>query len=258
MKEGNVYRQIAKISGEGRTGIFTVIDPPNQKPEEAGVMAKAAHESGVAGIAVGGSTDAQGELLDRTIREIKKNCPLPVILFPGNIATLSRHADAVYFMYMMNSQDPYYITGAQVTSAMQVKKLGIEVMPTAYSIVEPGRAVGWVGRAKLIPRELPYLGAVSCLAGEYMGAKLAILESGGGAPGPAPAEMIAAAKKLISIPLIVAGGVRNEKYAEECAAAGADILHVGTAAEECGGRAEKLRKRLTEIVKAADRGAKRR
>ena len=256
MQEGKVYKEILKIAKEKGTGIFTVIDPPNQAPKDSGIIAKAAEEAGVSGIAIGGSVGAQGELLDKTIKEIKDNCSLPTILFPGNIATLSKYADAIYFMYMMNSNDPYYITGAQIASAMEIKKIGIEVIPTSYTIVEPGRAVGWVGRAKLVPRELPYLGAISALAGQYMGSKLAILESGGGAPSPAPIEMIAATKKLIDVPLIVAGGVRNEKYALECAAAGANILHVGTATEECDNRGTEIKEKLSKMVKAAEKGAK--
>lgn len=258
MIEGKTYKRIIKSIGEKGTCIFAVIDPPNQDFKEAGIMAKTTQECGVSAICVGGSIGAQGEMLDKTILAIKEKCSLPVILFPGNIATISMHADAIYFMYMMNSEDPYYITGAQTASALTIKKMNLEAIPTAYTIIEPGRAVGWVGRAKLIPRELPYLGAITALAGEYMGAKFAILESGGGAPCPAPVEMISATKKTIGIPLIIAGGVRNEKYAYECAKAGADILHVGTAAEECLGDAGKLAEKISKIVKAAERGARER
>ena len=254
----DVYKKILEKIKEKGTIVFVVIDPPNQLPSEAGVMAKIAQENGVSAIAVGGSVGAQGDLLDSSIREIKKNCSLPVIIFPGNIATLSSLADAIYFMYMMNSLDPYYITGAQISSALPIKNAKLEVIPTAYSIIEPGRAVGYIGRAKAIPRELPYLGAITCLAGQYMGAKFAILESGGGAESPAPSNMICNTKALINIPLIIAGGVRDEKYAYECAKAGADILHIGTAAEECGVNAKKLTEKISKIVKAAEKGAKER
>src|SRR3989344_4255831 len=189
MKEGKVYKQILKRIEEKGGLAFTVIDPPNQDAKVAGKLAKVAQESGIDAIAVGGSVGAQGELLDSTILQIKNNCSLPVVLFPGNIASLSKHADAIYFMSMLNSNDPYYITGAQIASSYPVKKMGIEVIPTSYIIVEPGRAVGWVGRAQPIPRNLPYLAGITALAGEYLGSKLVILESGGGAESPAPVEM---------------------------------------------------------------------
>ncbi len=253
---GKVHKQILKLIGEKGGLTFMVIDPPNQTPEVAGKLAKAAQNAGIDAIAVGGSVGAQGELLDSTILQIKGNSSLPVILFPGNIASLSKHADAIYFMSMLNSTDPYYISGAQIASSYPVKKLGIEVMPTSYIIVEPGRAVGWVGRAQPVPRNLPYLAGITALAGQYLGAKLIILESGGGAESPAPAEMISYTKKLIDVPLIVAGGVRNEKYAYDCIKAGADIVHVGTAIEDESGNISKAEAVLRKIADAVRKAGK--
>ncbi len=249
-----IYKQILNDIKDFGGLTFLVIDPPNQSPEVAGKIAKVAQKTGVNSICVGGSVGAQGELLDKTIIEIKSNCSLPVILFPGNIATISKHADAVYFMSMLNSTDPYYISGAQIAAAAPFKSIGIEIMPTSYIVVEPGRAVGWVGRAQLIPRNLPYLSAITALAGQFMGSKIAILESGGGAESPVPSEMVAATKKAIEIPLVVAGGVRNEKFAFETIMSGADIVHIGTAAEETSSDlllVEKTLSRITASVKKA-------
>ncbi|MCH7902254.1 geranylgeranylglyceryl/heptaprenylglyceryl phosphate synthase [archaeon] len=256
MQDGKLYKQILKRIQEKGGLTFTVIDPPNQEPITSGKLAKIAEEAGVDCICVGGSVGAQGELLDNTILQIKDNSSLPVILFPGNIASVSKHADAIYFMYMMNSLDPYYITGAQTASAVPIKKTGLEIIPTSYIIVEPGRAVGWIGRSQPIPRELPYLGGITALAGQYMGSKLAILESGGGAPRPAPKEMIAYTKKLIDIPLIVAGGVKDEKYAYESIKAGADIVHVGTAIEQQSTDFSKASKIMEKISNAVIKAGK--
>ncbi len=253
---GKVYKEILKSIEEKGGMAFTVIDPPNQDPVVAGKIAKIAQECGVSAIAVGGSVGAQGELLDSTILQIKDNSSLPVILFPGNIASVSKHADAIYFMSMLNSTDPYYITGAQIASAAPIKRTGLEIIPTSYIIVEPGRAVGWVGRAHPIPRELPYLAGITALAGQYLGSHMAILESGGGAPEPAPVEMIAYTKKMIDIPLVVAGGVRNEKYAYESIKAGADVVHVGTAVEEQSNDLSKVKFTLKRIVDSVSKAGK--
>ncbi|AJF60608.1 MAG: hypothetical protein QT03_C0001G1125 [archaeon GW2011_AR10] len=256
MKQGKVYSKIlSRISSDGGL-TFLVIDPPNQPPQKAGEIARTAEEAGVDFITVGGSVGAQGDLLDHTIKSVKENSSLPVILFPGNIATLSKYADAVYFMSMLNSIDPYYISGAQIAAAGPLKKLGLEIIPTSYIVIEPGRAVGWVGRAQLIPRNLPYLAGITALAGEYMGSKLVILESGGGAESPAPKQMVAATKKQIDVPLIIAGGVRNEKFAYETIKAGADIVHVGTAAEEKNRNSSKLKQAISKITKAVKKAGK--
>lgn len=252
---GAVYKHILKRISESGGLTFLQMDPPNLGPKLAGQIAKVAEVSGVDAFAVGGSVGAQGKLLDDTLLAIKDHSKLPTILFPGNVATVSQFADAIYFMYMMNSLDPYYITGAQTVAAAPVKTLGLEAIPTSYTIIEPGMAVGWVGRAKPIPRNLPYLAGISALAGQYMGSHLAILESGGGSPSPAPTEMISYTKKMIDIPLIVAGGVRNERFAHQTIKAGADIIHVGTAMEKSGHaslpKAQRTISKICQSVKKA-------
>lgn len=235
---------------------FLVIDPPNQPIEVTGKVCRIAEETGFSAVAVGGSVGAQGELLDKTILSIKENCSIPVVLFPGNIATISQHADAVYFISLLNSLDPYYISGAQIAAAMPIKRIGLESIPTSYVVIEPGRAVGWVGRAQLIPRNIPYLAAATALAGQLMGSQLIILESGGGAESPAPPEMVSIVKKTIDIPLLVAGGVRSEQFAYETIKAGADIVHVGAAIERSNDDLKKCKETMQSIMNGVRKGAK--
>ncbi len=255
MVNGKVYSKLLTQLKEESGALFLVIDPPNQSPSQAAKISKIAEEAGAKAIAVGGSLGAQGKLLDDTILAIKDVCSIPTILFPGNIATLSSNADAIYFMSMLNSNDPYYISGAQVASSFPIKKIGLEVIPTSYIIVEPGRAVGFMGRAQLIPRNLNYLAAANALAGEFMGSKLAILESGGGAPCPVTKEMVSVTKQAISIPLLIAGGVNKPEYAFDCISAGADIVHVGSAIEKTGSEKEAANK-LKKLCVAVKDGAK--
>jgi phosphoglycerol geranylgeranyltransferase len=134
--------------------------------------------------------------------------------------------------------------------------MGLEVIPTSYILVEPGRAVGFMGRAQLIPRNLSYLAAATALAGQYMGSKLAILESGGGAPQPVSKEMIATTKSSIDIPLLIAGGVRTPAYAFDCISSGADIIHVGSAIEDTNGNGSQAKNKLQKMCQAVKRGAK--
>ena len=255
MKDGKVYSKLLSQLKEEAGMLFLVIDPPNQSPEQAGKMAKLAESSGATAIAVGGSLGAQGKVLDDTLVAIKDKSRLPTILFPGNIATLSKLADATYFLSMLNSNDPYYISGAQTAASFPIKKMGLEVIPTSYIIVEPGRAVGFMGRAQLIPRNLSYLAAATALAGEYMGAKMVILESGGGASEPVPKEMVSFTKKSIEVPLVIAGGVRTPEFAFDCISSGADIVHVGSAIEQTKSEAE-IKNKLEKMVQSVKKGAK--
>ncbi len=256
MKEGKVYKKITRLIDETGGLTFMQLDPPNFDPETSGKIAKIAEENGVNALAVGGSVGAQGRILDDSIKRIKENSSIPVILFPGNIATLSSNADAIYFMSMLNSNDPYWISGAQIGSSLPIKKMGLEVIPTSYIIIEPGEAVGWMGRAQLIPRHKSYLAAVTALAGEYLGSKLIILESGGGSPTCAPKEMIAATKKVVDVPLLVAGGVRTEKAAYETIKAGADIIQVGSTFEASKGNLKEMAKKFSTITGAVKKAGK--
>ena len=251
---GKTYSKLLKRLDADGALTFMQLDPPNYSPELSGKIAKIAEDNGLDAFAVGGSVGAQGQLLDDTIIAIKENSSLPVILFPGNIATLSPHADAMYFMSMLNSLDPYFLSGAQIAASFPVKKMGVEPIPTSYIIVEPGRAVGWVGRAQMVPRSVPYIAAITALAGQYMGAHLVILESGGGAESPAPREMVSAVRRVLDVPLLVAGGVRSKEFAFETIEAGADIVQIGTAFENAKGDLKKLGgtfKELTSAVKKA-------
>ena len=105
---------------------------------------------------------------------------------------------------------------------------------------------------------MPYLAAITALAGQYMGSHLSILESGGGASQPAPVEMVSATKAQISIPLIVAGGVRTPEFAFQTISAGADIIQVGSAFERCKGDLKKMGETFKAITGAAKKAGKER
>ncbi|MCX6798594.1 MAG: geranylgeranylglyceryl/heptaprenylglyceryl phosphate synthase [Candidatus Diapherotrites archaeon] len=259
MQDGKTYKKILSLIAEKGGLTFMQLDPPNYKSGVVGKIARIAEENGLDAFAVGGSVNAQGKQLNEVLKEIKANSSIPTIIFPGNISTLSKHADAIYFMSMLNSNDPYWITGAQIGAAFPVKQLGIEVIPTSYIIVEPGEAAGWMGRAQLIPRNKPYLGAATALAGQYLGSKLIILESGGGAPQPASKQMVAAVKSVLEVPLLVAGGVRTPKFAFESIKAGADIVQIGAAFESCRGKLPEMGKcfkSMTDAVRKAGKAKK--
>lgn len=255
---GKTFKYILEQIEKRKGLVFLVIDPPDQTPEEAGIIAKLAEEAGVSAFAVGGSIGAQGSMLDKTIKQIKANSSLPVILFPGNIATLSPKADAAYFMSMLNSRDPYFISGAQTASSIPVKKMNLEPIPTSYLVFEPGKAVGWVGQANLIPRDVPYIGVAAALAGQFMGSHLIILESGSGAPSCVPVENVKAIASVVDVPLIVAGGVKTPQMAFDAISAGASIVHVGTAVDDVHKNKAKALKLMKEFVLAAEKGGQNR
>ncbi|MEM4389208.1 MAG: geranylgeranylglyceryl/heptaprenylglyceryl phosphate synthase [Candidatus Micrarchaeia archaeon] len=254
MRAGRVERYILeKIETEGAL-IGAVIDPLDHPSPEAAVRAaEEAYRAGTDLITIGGSTGAQGELLDAVVRGIKERVGCPVVLFPGNIATLSRHADAVYFMSLLNSRNPYWISQAQALAAPVVKALGIEPIPVGYIVVEPGGTVGWVGDANLVPRNKPKIAAALALAGEFMGCRVIFTDCGSASPvGSVPPDMVRAVRQAISVPYLVAGGIRTPKEAADIISAGADWVQIGTALERAGRKGEVFRK-FVRAVKEAGR-----
>ncbi|MCX6676082.1 MAG: geranylgeranylglyceryl/heptaprenylglyceryl phosphate synthase [Methanothrix sp.] len=213
-------------------GHLTLIDPDSQKPAQAAIMAEAAMHGGTDAIMVGGSIGAAGIRLYETVEQIKKKTDLPVILFPSSVAGLCENADAVFFMSLLNSRTPAYIVENQALGAPIVLRYGLEPIPMAYIIIEPGGTVGFVGDARLIPRKKPELAVAYALAAKYMGMRLIYLEAGSGADSPVPIPMVAAVKKAIgNTLLVVGGGIRSKEAAVELVAAGADLLVTGTAVE---------------------------
>jgi len=228
---------------------FTLIDPEKQNEEKTAKIAKEASAAGTDAIMLGGSAGITQEKVDKAALAVKKSTKLPVILFPGDVSGLSKYADALFFMSLLNSRNPYYITGAQAAGAVAVKKLGIEPISMGYIVVEPGGAVGYVGDARLVPRTKPGIAASYALAAQYLGMSLVYLEGGSGIAEPIPKEMIAVVKKTIDIPLIVGGGIKTEKDASAAASAGADIVVTGTVVENAGD-AGKVKEKIAAIVKA--------
>lgn len=210
---------------------LTLIDPNKQPPSVAGEMCKQAAEAGTDGIMVGGSTGVSRESFDATIRAIKESTELPVIIFPTNANSLSKHADAVFFMSLLNSKNIKYITREQRHGARFVQKTGIEPISMGYIIVSPGMKVGEVGEAELIGRDDIEESINYALLAEYFGMKMVYLEAGSGASLPVSTDMVAAVKKNISIPLIIGGGIRTPEAALEIARAGADVIVTGTIVE---------------------------
>lgn len=225
---------------------ITLIDPDEQTPDEAVEIAKQAQKAKTDAILVGGSITDQEEL-DLTVKALKENINLPVILFPGNISGVSKYADALLFMSMLNSTNPYWITGAQALAAPTVKKIGIETIPMGYLIIEPGGTVGWVGDAKPIPRKKSDLALAYAMAAEYLGMRVVYLEAGSGAEKHIPPEFVMKVKKLTNLIVIVGGGIRTAEDAKQMKDAGADIIITGTVVEESSDAYTKI-KELTDAI----------
>ncbi|MFH2111465.1 MAG: geranylgeranylglyceryl/heptaprenylglyceryl phosphate synthase [Candidatus Bathyarchaeota archaeon] len=220
-----------KIREDGCIHI-TLVDPDKSSGHDCAATAHEAEKGGTAAIMVGGSTLAAKEDLDAAIQRINEKVDVPVILFPNGPMGVSRHADAIWFMSLLNSQNTYYIIDAQVISAPLVKRYGLEAIPMGYIIAGEGCVAGYIGQARLINYRHPELAVGYSLAAESLGMRFVYLEAGSGAREPIPPAMIGAVKKHLSVPLVVGGGIRSPEAAAAASKAGADAIVTGTLVEE--------------------------
>lgn len=223
---------------------MTLLDPEKIGSEDSAAIAQEAESAGTAAIMVGGSTLASNSDLDAVVRRIKASVRVPVILFPNNITGVSRHADAIWFMSLLNSSNTYYLIDVQALTARLVRSYGLEVLPMGYIIVGEGGAAGFIGQARPIPYDHPELALGYSLAAEALGMRFVYLEAGSGATSPVPTEMIKLVDSQLSVPLIVGGGIKDGATAKKCVEAGAEIVVTGTIVEDT----KMVRERIYEIV----------
>jgi phosphoglycerol geranylgeranyltransferase len=240
---GRVEKALLERIASERSIHITLIDPEKVTPPQASKIARKAKASGTAAIMIGGSTFVSARHLDDVVKIVKRTVKIPLILFPNNVTGISRYADAIWFMSLLNSVDPYFLMGAQVLGAPLVKKYSLEPIPLGYIIVGDGGTAGVVGKAIAVPYNKPELAAAHALAGQYLGMRFIYLEAGSGAKEPVPPEMIRAVKHYIAVPLIVGGGIRSRGQALAAASAGADIIITGNIVEETG-----IRRKVSEII----------
>lgn len=237
---GKVEKQLQRVIEERGVAHLTLFDPEKLTPRAAHQLALRVKEAGTTAAMVGGSTVTSVYDLDAIVKAIKKS-KLPVILFPHDVSGLSQYADAIFFMSLLNSNNPYYLSGVQALGAPFVKRYKLEPIPLGYLIIgEHTGAAGFIGHAHSIPKDKPELAAIYALAAEYFGMRFVYLEAGSGAKEPVSPKMVEAVRKNSSIHVIVGGGIRNPEQALSLAKAGAHLIVTGTVSEEAS--IEKLRR----------------
>lgn len=225
---------------------FGLIDPENYTPKVAASLAEKVEGYGVRAILIGGSTAGDQFEIDKVVREVKSRVSIPVILFPGNVSSVVPSADAVLFISLLNSEDSYFITGAQALGALLIRKYGMEAIPVGYLVMGEGGAIGFVGKVRPIPLTKPELATMYALAAKYMGMRFVYLEGGSGVASHVPSNVVKKVKEAYDGILMVGGGIKDVETAREIAGAGADIIIIGTLIER---DVDKVRGIVEEITK---------
>lgn len=180
-------------------------------------------------IFLGGSTSCGA--LDTSLTLIRKYTSLDVLLFPGNVSQITKGVDAVLFLSLLSGRNAEFLIGNHVKAAPLLKE--VEVIPVAYILVDGGRVSATEIVTKTLPMSTLRFSDIvdTALAGEMMGHKMVYLEAGSGACNPVSSHIISQVRDLISIPLIVGGGLKTAADVSMAYEAGADIVVVGNVLE---------------------------
>lgn len=242
------YDNIQKQLTKGKRAYWVLLDPDDFTIDQAKKIALSSEQCGVDALLIGGSL-LHSNHFDEFVAALKNTVNIPILLFPGDSAQLSAHADALLYLSLVSGRNPSNLIGEHVKAAPVIKDIGIEPIPTAYMLIESGSvsSVEFMSNTRPIPRSKPAIAVAHALAAQYMGMRMVYLEAGSGAQHSVPSEMIAMVKSQVDIPVIVGGGIREVKCAEEKLEAGADIIVTGNMLRQTNGIS--IMKKIAAAVK---------
>lgn len=215
---------------------FTLIDPDSEKqsPKDAGKIAKTCYDYGTDAIMIGGSTVNDKNFVYETVKEIKTSVDLPTILFPNSAKTIPENVDYIFFMILLNSFERKFIIEEQIKGAPIIRKSGIKPISMGYIVINTSkkpRTIETVCKLDMIKENDIDKVVNYALTAQYLNMECVYLEAGSGAEKPISNEMISEVRKVVDIPIIVGGGIRNGNLAKEKLNAGADVIVNGTIVE---------------------------
>lgn len=228
-----IYQSIAGKKKAGRKSFAVLIDPDKVNEQKITELSDLTAEANVDYLLVGGSLVISNHL-DEVVKQIKRQCSIPVILFPGTPSQVSRYADALLYLSLISGRNPELLIGQHVISAPFVKQSGLEIISTGYMVIDGGAptTVSYISNATPIPSNKNEIAMCTAMAGEMLGMKLVYMDAGSGAERPITEAMIAGVADAIEIPLVVGGGITDPEKAYLNCKAGADVIVVGNAIEK--------------------------
>lgn len=182
---------------------------------------------------VGGSLINSDNFVD-LLGELRTLTKLPVIIFPGNNTHIFPEADGILLLSLVSGRNPDFLIGQHVIAAPALKRSGLEVMSTAYILIDGGSqtTVSYISNTNPIPNNKPDIAVATAVASEMIGMKLTYLDAGSGADSPVNTKIIKAVSGNVQTPIIVGGGLRTVESVDLAFRNGADIIVVGNAVED--------------------------
>jgi phosphoglycerol geranylgeranyltransferase len=228
-----IYQSLLQKKAKGQKSFAVLVDPDKVTVDKIDELTTLAIDASVDYLFIGGSLVISNRL-DEVVQQVKKNCDIPVVLFPGSPSQVSQYADALLYLSLISGRNPELLIGQHVISAPFVKQTGIEIMSTGYMVIDGGAptTVSYISNALPIPADKNEIAMCTAMAGEMLGMKLIYMDAGSGAKRPIAESMIEKVSEVIEAPLIIGGGITDPEKAYRNCKAGADVIVIGNAIEK--------------------------
>ncbi|GIS54718.1 hypothetical protein Ct9H90mP29_17600 [bacterium] len=129
----SIFTHLIDTVKKNGAAYVVLIDPDKNDENSIQDRVLKANESGVDALFVGGSLMMDTKCVER-VKLIKSFSNIPVIFFPGGVGQLNPYYDAMLFMSVISGRNPHYLIGEQVIAAPLVKDMGVETIPTGYTL----------------------------------------------------------------------------------------------------------------------------
>ncbi|MFT4857373.1 MAG: phosphoglycerol geranylgeranyltransferase [Algoriphagus sp.] len=230
-----VSKLLRSLQSSGNKGIAWLVDP-DKILDLNGLRSDFSwiQQSNLDLIFVGGSQFDRNNF-DEVVLALKDLAgEIPVVIFPGSHYQLTQHADAILFLSLISGRNPEFLIGHQVLAAPIIQKMGLEVLPTGYLLINEHEitSVQYISQTTPIPNSKPNLAKATALAGQFLGMTFFFLDAGSGSSSPVSSEVIQAVREVVAHPIIVGGGIDSIPKLKSAFLAGADLLVLGNSVEK--------------------------
>lgn len=216
----------------GKKSIALLLDPDKTSDDSLQKILKIAENCHTDFIMAGGSLTFSS--IDKMISDVKKQCRIPVVLFPGNLLQLTQKADIILLLSLISGRNPELLIGNHVIAAPFLRNVRHRLISVGYILISCGSktSVEYISQTEAIPSDKPDIVVATAMAGEMLGLNLIYLEAGSGASNTIPGSIIRSVRENITVPMAVGGGISNKKEVEEIFNAGADLIVLGNGCEK--------------------------
>jgi putative glycerol-1-phosphate prenyltransferase len=225
-----IFQKLNSKSGQ----IAVLIDPEEtNSKEKLQLIVEKAEFAKVDYFFIGGSTVTRKDF-QQTTSILKPLTDIPLVIFPGDHQQLSNDADALLYLSLLSGRNPEYLIGQHVKSAQEVIQLDLEVIPTAYILIDGGNqsTVAYVSQTTPIPRDNSSIALNTAIAGALQGNQVVYFDAGSGAKQPVDHHLIELLNKQLKTITIVGGGIRTVEQIEALKNAGTNVIVIGNKIEE--------------------------